>query len=451
MISRFEREQFLEKPLPSVPQVEQVVLGGILLNNGLMNQAIEMLTPEMFYSPLHRKVFKAMVNLYLANMSIDPILIGEEIKKFDSLEAIGGIATITNLSYGLPHFSNLDEYVKLIKDKYKLRELIKKCNETTSKALSEEYSFSEVIDEHEGEIFAMRDDVIEKSHSRIGAGLDKLLKQIQENARLGVKGVGLQTRFKDLDETTGGLPVKALTIVAARPSMGKTSLCLNIAQNVVDADNEKVVIIFSLEMSKEELELKQLSSKAKVNSISLKNGFMARDEWSRVAESTGVIRGQKVVVDDSPSQSPATIRAKCRRIIGEEKRVDLIIVDFLQLMHGSKNKYENKVQELGDIARELKALAKELNVPVIALSQLSRTCESRKPPKPIMSDLRESGQIEEAADLVMFIYREDYYNKTLDNEGVAEIIIGKNRNGPTGKVNLSFLKYCTRFENSYLD
>lgn len=444
----FAREQFLEKPLPSSPESERVILGAILLDNTLISQAIELLNQDDFYSPLHRRVFRAMSNLFERGDRIDPILIGEELRKEGQLENIGGVATITNLTYGLPHFSNIAHYAKIVHDKAVVRNLIKVCNQITSEALSEEEDAEVVLDHAEQAIFALADERTRQGFSHIKPVAETVLAKVQEYARRESHALtGLSTGFRDLDQMTSGLQQTDLIIVAARPSMGKTALCLTLAQNAATLENA-VVAVFSLEMSKEQLVMRMLSSEARVDAHRFRSGFLTRDEWGRLAEAIGTLSEAKIFIDDTAGISVLEMRAKTRRLIAEQKKLDLIVVDYLQLMSGSR-RTESRQQEVSAISRELKGLAKELGVPVVALSQLSRAPEARNPPKPMMSDLRESGSIEQDADVVAFIYRDDYYKPTDENAGIAELIISKQRNGPTGTVKLAFLKEFTRFENYF--
>jgi len=448
MISEATREQYLEKPLPSSPESERVILGAILLDNQLISQAIELLQSDDFYSPLHRRIFKAMTALFERGERIDPILIGEELRKDGSIDSIGGVATITNLTYGLPHFSDVADYAKVVKDKSIVRNLIKVCNQITSEALSEEEDATDVLDHAEQMIFALADERTRQGFTHVQPIAETVLAKVQEYAKRESHALtGLATGFRDLDEKTSGLQKTDLIIVAARPSMGKTALCLTLAQNAAILERA-VVAVFSLEMSKEQLVMRMLSSEAKVDAHRFRTGYLTRDEWGRLAEAIGTLSEAKIFIDDTPGISVLEMRAKTRRLVAEQKKLDLIVIDYLQLMSGGKRS-ESRQQEVSQISRELKALAKELQVPVIALSQLSRAPEARNPPKPMMSDLRESGSIEQDADVVAFIYREDYYKPTEENAGIAELLIAKQRNGPTGTVKLAFLKEFTRFENYY--
>jgi len=442
------REQYLERPLPSSEESERAILGAILLDNALISQAVEQLKVEDFYSPLHRLIFNAMISLFESSRRIDPILIGEVLKKDGSVESLGGITTITNLTYGLPHFSDLTEYISVVRDKSVMRSLVRTCNKITSEALEEEEDAKVVLDHAEQMIFALAEKRTREGFLHVQPVAEKVLEKVQEYAKRESHALtGLATGFRELDEMTSGLQPSDLIIIAARPSMGKTALCLTIAQNA--AITEKAVVgVFSLEMSKEQLVMRMMSSEAKVDASRFRKGVLSREEWERLARAIGTLSDARIFIDDTPGISVLEMRAKARRLAAEQKALDLIVVDYLQLMGGSRRN-ENRQQEVSQISRELKGLAKELNVPVVALSQLSRAPEARNPPRPLMSDLRESGSIEQDADVVAFIYREDYYKPTDENAGLAELLISKQRNGPTGTIKLAFLKEFTRFENYY--
>jgi replicative DNA helicase len=444
------REQFLERSLPSNEESERVILGAILLDNSVIAEAVEHLKPADFYSPLNRRVFAAMIALFEKQKQIDPILIGEELKKEGSLESIGGVSTITNLTFGLPHFSNVAEYIAVVRDKSMMRSLIRTCNAITGEALAEEDDAENILDHAEQLIFALAEARTRQGFSRIAPVADNVLARVREHmAGEGAGITGLSTGFFELDEMTSGLQRTDLVIIAGRPSMGKTALCLTLAQNAALRSNA-VVAVFSLEMSKEQLVTRMLTSEARINAHRFRTGHIMTNEWERLGRAIGTLSETRIFIDDTPGISALEIRAKSRRLAAEQKGLDLIVVDYLQLMGGgSGRRNDNRQQEVSQISRELKALAKELNVPVVALSQLSRAPEARNPPKPLMSDLRESGSIEQDADVVGFIYREDYYKQTDENQGLAELIIAKQRNGPTGTVKLAFLKEFTRFENMY--
>ena len=427
-----------------------MILGAVLLDNSVIAQAVEQLKPEDFYSPLNRRVFAAMIALFEKQKQIDPILIGEELKKEGSLDSIGGTTTITNLTFGLPHFSDVAEYIKVVRDKSLVRNLIRTCNVITSEALAEEEDAEIVIDRAEQAIFALAEARTKETFSRIAPIADRVLARVKEYAKGEGTGItGLSTGFRELDEMTSGFQRTDLIIIAGRPSMGKTALCLTLAQNAA-LYSKSVVAVFSLEMSKEQLVTRMLASEAHINAHRFRTGHLMSNEWERLANAIGTLSDARLFIDDTPGISTLEMRAKCRRLAAEQKQLDLVVVDYLQLMGGnSGRRNENRQQEVSQISRELKGLAKELDVPVVALSQLSRAPEARNPPKPLMSDLRESGSIEQDADVVGFIYREDYYKETEENKGLAELIIAKQRNGPTGTVKLAFLREFTRFENYF--
>jgi replicative DNA helicase len=441
------REQLLERPLPNSAESERAILGSIVLDNGLVSQAIELLRPEDFYVPSHRRIFLAMISLFERGSEINPILIGEELKRDGALESVGGFTFITNLTYGLPHFANIAHYAKVVRDNSLLRQLIKAANKITSEALEAEEDADIILDHAEQAIFALADERTRQGFAHIKPVADDILEKVQEMAGRSVMLTGITTGFNELDTMTSGMQPSDLVIVAARPSMGKTSFALTLAQNAA-INAQAVVGVFSLEMSKESLVMRMLCSEGRVDAHRFRSGFLSRDEWARLAQALGVLAETKIFIDDTPGISVLEMRAKARRLAAEQKRLDLIIVDYLQLMSGSR-RAESRQQEVSQISRELKALAKELNVPLIALSQLSRAPESRTDHRPQLADLRESGAIEQDADVVAFIYREEQYNRTEENAGIAEIIVAKQRNGPTGTAKLAFLKEFTRFENMW--
>jgi replicative DNA helicase len=442
------RDQMLERPLPHSAEAERAILGAIVLDNGLVNQAIELLRPDDFYVRAHQHLFRAMISMSERGAEINPILLGEELRREGALEQVGGIAFISELTYGLPHFTNIAHYAKVVKDKSMLRQLVKVANKITSEALEEEDEATLILDHAEQMIFALADERTRQGFAHVKPVADGILEKIQELGGRGSVLTGLTTGFAELDKLTSGLQPSDLIIVAARPSMGKTSLCLTLAQNAAIQANA-VVGVFSLEMSKESLVMRMLCSEGHVDAHRFRSGFLSRDEWARLAGALGTLSETKIFIDDTPGISVLEMRAKARRLAAEQKRLDLIIVDYLQLMSGSSRRSESRQQEVSQISRELKGLAKELNVPLVALSQLSRAPEARTDHRPQLSDLRESGAIEQDADVVAFIYREEQYNRTEENAGIAEVIVAKQRNGPTDTVQLAFLKEFTRFENMW--
>lgn len=444
------RDQLIERPLPNSPESERAILGTIILNNALISQAIELLKPEDFYVGSHRRIFVAMTALFSRLSEINPILIGEELRRDGGVESVGGVTFITNLTYGLPHFASIAAYAKVVRGKSLMRQLIKVCSKITSEALEEGEEPQVILDHAEQAIFALADERTRQGFEHIKPVADRVLIKVQEMAGHSAMLTGLTTGFGEVDRLTSGLQRADLIVVAARPSMGKTSLCLTLAQNAA-IHSQAIVGIFSLEMSIESLVIRMLCSEGNVDAHKFRSGFLSREEWARIASALGRLADAKIFIDDTPGISILEMRAKARRLAAEQKGLDLIIVDYLQLMSGSSRRTESRQQEVSLISRELKSLAKELNVPLIALSQLSRAPENRTDHRPQLADLRESGAIEQDADVVAFIYREEQYNRTDENENKAEIIIAKQRNGPTGMVELAFLKQFTRFENLYRD
>jgi len=449
------RDQSLERALPNSAEAERAILGGVVLDNGLISQAIELLRPEDFYVPSHRRIFMAMIALFERGAEINPILIGEELKKENALESVGGISFITNLTYGLPHSTNIAHYAKVVRGKSMLRQLIKTSNKITQEALEQEDEPEIILDHAEQAIFQLADERVRQGFVHVKPVAEQLLEKVQEMEGRAAVLTGLTTGFADLDKMTSGLQRQDLIIVAARPSMGKTSFALMLAENAA-IHAGAVVGIFSLEMSKEALVMRLLCSQGNIDAQRFRNGFLSRPEWAQIAKSLGILADSKIFLDDTASISVLEMRAKSRRLAAEQKKLDLIIVDYLQLMAGSAKRFESRQQEVSQISRELKALAKEMNVPVVALSQLSRAPESRSDHRPQLADLRESGALEQDADVVAFIYREEQYktpeernNLPEDQKNVAELIVAKQRNGPTGTVDLRFTPSSMRFDNLY--
>lgn len=441
-----EPPMFLEKPLPSSPESERVILGAILLDNSIFPQALEILKPEDFYSPLHRRVYAAMQILFERGDRIDPILIGEELKRDGNLESIGGIATITNLTYGLPHFSNITDYVLIARDKAKMRELIKACNGIINAALAEDEPAATVLDEAQTAVNAIAADTErQKTFRRLGT----LALESAERKKLliasGETFTGLRTGFHGIDEKTNGLQKTDLIIIGGRPGMGKSAYIGNVAENVCRLNIGAVVAIFSLEMNEEQYTERTMCASAKVDYNRYKRGLMTRDEAIRMNETIARFQDYLMFVQDDGDMDTLKMRSECQRLKAEQKRLDLVIVDFLQRVRGV-GRFDSRQQEISYVARALKSLAKFLLCPVAALVSLSRECEKRNPPKPILSDIRESGDIESEADVVSFIYRENYYNNQADPT-LAEFITPKNRHGATGTDYLTWLGEITRFEN----
>ena len=438
-------DPFFEKGLPSNVEAERSILGAILLDNMVCNQAIELLRREDFFLDSHRRIFEKMIALIERTMPIDLITLSDELRRAGEFEQIGGATYIASLIDGVPRTDTIEPYAKLVKSKSMLRKLITAAGQITALAFEEEDDTDVIIDKAEQMIFQIAQDKVRQGFQYVGDVAHRRIEQIEQMAGRPEMITGVPTGFTDFDRLTSGLQRQELIVIAGRPSTGKTALALNMAQYA--AKNGIVVGIFSLEMSAEQLCSRLLCSEARVDAHRLRTGYLNREEWARLADALRRLSETKVFIDDTPGAGVLEMRAKCRRLKAEHG-LDLLIIDYLQLMAG-RGRIESRQQEVSQISRDLKTLAKELEVPVVALSQLSRAPEQRTEHKPQLSDLRESGAIEQDSDVVCFIFREELYNPTDENQGVAELIIGKQRNGPTGMVQLAFLKEFTRFENMW--
>jgi replicative DNA helicase len=438
-------DPFFDKGLPSNVEAERSILGAILLDNAVCNQAIELLRREDFFLDSHRRIFDKMISITERLMPIDLITLSDELRRAGEFEQIGGATYIASLIDGVPRTDTIEPYAKIVKQKSMLRKLISASQQIVALAFEEEDDADVIIDKAEHMIFEIAEDRVRQGFQYIGDVAHRRLEQIEQMAGRPEMITGVPTGFTDFDRMTSGLQRQELIVIAARPSMGKTALALNMAQYA--AKNGNVVGIFSLEMSAEQLVSRLLCSEARVDAHRLRTGYLNREEWARLADALRRLCETKVYIDDSAAVSVMEMRAKCRRLKAEHG-LDMLIIDYLQLMAG-RGRIESRQQEVSQISRDLKGLAKELDIPVVALSQLSRAPEQRSEHKPQLSDLRESGAIEQDSDVVCFIYREELYNPTDENQGTAELIIGKQRNGPTGSVPLAFLKEFTRFENMW--
>jgi replicative DNA helicase len=434
--------------LPANVEAERSILGAILLDNLAYNEAAEHLKPEDFSLDSHRRIFTRMVDLSESSRPIDMITLVEELDRRKELEAIGDVGYISGLVDGVPDRPSIEHYIKIVRDKALLRGLIHAANAAIARASDQSDPAEEILNDAEAAIFQL-------SEKRIGRGFMGIQDIVKDSfgsvdalLQRGQRITGLATHYTDLDEMTSGFQHSDLIIIAARPSMGKTAFAMNIAENA-SIEDQKVVGMFSLEMSREALLLRLLCSRARVDSHKMRTGSLWRDDMTKVVHAMEQLAHAPIFIDDTPGIALSEMRAKARRLQQSQGRLDLLIVDYLQLMSGGGRRYENRTQEVSAISRGLKALAKELKVPVIALSQLSRAPESRGGDhRPQLSDLRESGSIEQDADVVAFIFREEVYKQDdPDLQGKAELIIAKQRNGPTGRVNLAFLKNSTRFES----
>ena len=440
----------LERGLPISLDAERSILGGILIDNSLYDQAAEHLTGDDFSLDAHRRIYQRMRDLLETGRPVDMITLVEELDRRNEVEAIGGVAYLSSLIDGVPERPSVEHYVRIVRNKALLRGLINVSQNAIAEAIEHADEAEEVLGRAEQAIFRLSENRIGQGFMNIPDIVKASFGSLEELIDRGQEITGLETHYKKLDQLTGGLQPSDLIIIAARPSMGKTAFAMNIAENAAVLDG-KVIGIFSLEMSREALLKRMLASHAQVDSKELNQGFLSKDDKRKLMSAVDRLMQAKIYIDDSPGISISEMRAKARRLKQQEKRLDLLIVDYLQLMSavpiGGK-RFENRTQEVSAISRGLKALAKELRVPVVAMSQLSRAPESRGGDhRPQLSDLRESGSIEQDADVVAFIFREEYYKRDdPDLEGVAEIIIAKQRNGPTETIKMAFRKNCTRFE-----
>jgi replicative DNA helicase len=434
-----------ERTLPHNSEAERTVLGAVLVDNAAFNSAAEVLTRDDFHREAHRRIFEAMSVLAERSAAIDLITLKDELQRVSALEAVGGAAYLASLLDGLPRMTNVEQWARIIKEKAILRNLIHASTRIAQSAFDAEDDTAVILDRAEKAIFDIAERRIRQGFVNIREIVKESYRTIDQLSTSKELVTGLPTGFVDLDNLTSGLQKGDLIIVAARPSIGKTAFCLNCAQ-YASLKTGETVGIFSLEMSKEQLVLRMLCSDGRVDAHRLRTGNLGEKDWARLAKAYGELSTARIFIDDSGTITPLEIRAKARRLKAEHG-LGLIVVDYLQLITGS-GRVENRQQEVASITRSLKGLAKELNIPVMVLSQLSRAPEARGENKrPQLSDLRESGAIEQDADVVMFIYREEVHKPTDENRGIAEIIIGKQRNGPVDTVRLAFLREYTRFEN----
>lgn len=449
-----DRDVTLERALPSSLDAERAILGAVMLDNALLNQAAAVIRRDDFFLDSHRRIYEKMLRLFEQSRLIDPITLQEELKRAGELDQIGGSAYVSSLYDGVPRFANIENYTRIVKDKSILRKLIATSNEIMWTCFDNEETADTILDNAERRILAIGEETIREGFVRVSEVARKQLEHLEETSVHDSHLSGIGTGFSDLDFKTSGLQRGDLIIIAARPSMGKTAFSLNIAQNAAMTQQrhgrKAVVGIFSLEMSKEQLVNRLLCSQARVDAHRLRGGKLSKDDWKKLAYAVSELAEADIFLDDTPGVSVLEMRAKARRLKNEQKALDLLVVDYLQLMTIG-GRAESRQQEVAQISRELKMLAKELDVPLIALSQLSRAPESRTDRKPQLSDLRDSGSIEQDADVVLFIYREDVYKPDTERQNIADIIIGKQRNGPIGELELVFLKQFTRFEDKYHD
>lgn len=437
-------ESIVTRVPPHNIEAEQSVLGAIIMDNEAAGVASEFLTSDDFYRPDHRFIYDAIMDLHNKAEPVDLVTIQDKLEEKGVLEQIGGIGYITQLAAFVPTSAHIRQYAKIVESKSVLRKLIKASSEISAKSYEAQDDVEEVVSYAEKQIF----DIMQNKHSDDFAPLSEILvtsiEKIEQVYMNKGQITGVPTGFIDLDYRTTGFQPSDLILVAARPSMGKTAFALNIAQTAAIKHGHKVAI-FSLEMSKDQLVNRMLCSEAMVDAQKIRTGSLDSDDWTKLARAIGPLSEAPIFIDDTPGINMTELRAKCRRL-KLEHGLDFIMIDYLQLMSGTGSS-ESRQQEISEISRSLKGLAREMNAPVVALSQLSRACEARADHRPMLSDLRESGAIEQDADVVMFLYRDEYYHPDTEQKNIAEVIISKQRNGPTGTIELMWLGEYTRFVN----
>jgi replicative DNA helicase len=436
----------VDKLPPQNLEAERACLGSMLLDREAIEIAIDMLKEDDFYSTQHKIIYNAILELYNRAVPVDIITLNEHLKSNDELDKAGGVVYISSLLDEVPTSANIEYYAKIIEQKSLLRRLISAASAVISTSYESEKDAFEIVDEAEKLIF----DVAERGESRGYFPMNEVIKDsidsIEKLYHRSDLYTGIPSGYKEFDDLTSGFQRSELIIIAARPSVGKTALALNVAQNV-GIRQKRNVAVFSLEMSKEALVQRMLCSEARIDSQRLRKGFLGTEDWAPLTTAAGKLADANIFIDETPGISDMQLRAKARRIQSRHG-LDILIVDYLQLMDATRRRSEGRTQEISEISRSLKALARELDIPVIAISQLSRAVESRgRDKRPILSDLRESGAIEQDADVVAFLYRDELYNPNTDDKNIAELIIQKQRNGPTGSIKLYFTREYTRFEN----
>lgn len=439
-------DPWLQKVPPHNMEAEQSILSAMLIENKTLPEVLEVLSEHDFYRETHQKIFAAIMDLFEQNEPADLVTVANTLKEKGQLESVGGASCLAELMDAVPMAVNAAHYARIVHEKATLRRLIERAASITSRCLEDRGDLDDILDFAGRAIFDISEDKIKPCFCSLASILPDTYKAVENAYENKVLVTGVPTGYRALDEKTSGLQPGDLVVIAGRPSMGKTALALNIARNA-SLETGNPTAIFSLEMSREQLSLRMLSAEARIDSSRMRGGFLSQTDLARINRAAGALYDIPIYIDDSPTISALEIRARARRM-KMEKGLGLIIIDYLQLMKGRASA-ERRDIEISEISRSLKALAKEINVPVVALSQLNRKVEERTNKRPQLSDLRESGAIEQDADVIVFIYRDEVYNKAEDNpnEGIAELILAKQRNGPTGTVKLAFLKQYTRFEN----
>ena len=430
---------------PHDVDAEQAILGSMLTDQDAVIDAMEVLKPEDFYREDNKYIYQSIINLYNRGEPIDIITVKAELTSMQKFEAVGGIEYLATLPDKVPLVANADKYIKIVEEKSILRQLIKAANEIQSLGYAQNEEIDNIVDQSEKMIFNIMQGKNQKGYTQIKDVLVETFAELEKLYNQKETITGVPTGFADLDYKTAGLHNSDLVLIAARPAMGKSAFVLNIATYAA-INTKKPVVIFNLEMSKEQLVNRMLCSEAMVDSNKIRTGKIDEEDWIKLATALGPLSEAPIYIDDTPGISVAEIRAKCRKL-KLEKNIGLVVIDYLQLIQGSGKRNASREQEISEISRSLKILAKELDVPVIALSQLSRAAEARQDHRPMLSDLRESGAIEQDADIVMFLYRDDYYNPDSEKKNIAEIILAKHRAGSTGTVELLWMGNYTKFAN----
>jgi replicative DNA helicase len=446
-IKRDRSVESLRVPPYSI-QAEQSVLGGLMLDNETWDQVADRVSEVDFYRKEHRLIFAAIAELSEKQIPFDVVTLSEELEKKGNLQDVGGLAYLGTLAKDTPSAANIKAYADIVRDRSVLRQLIHVGTEISDSAFNTEgRETTELLENAERQVFEIAEQKqrgeggFNSIKSLLAHAVDKIETLFEQEGSI----TGAATGFTDFDEMTSGLQVGDLIIVAGRPSMGKTTIAMNMAENIA-IKGDKPVAVFSMEMPGDALAMRMMSSLGRIDQHKVRTGKLDDDEWPRLTSAINILAETQLFIDDTPALTPTEVRSRARRLAREHGQLGLIVLDYLQLMQ-SPSSGENRVQQISDISRGLKALAKELNVPVVALSQLNRNLEQRPNKRPVMSDLRESGSIEQDADVIVFVYRDEVYNEDSPDKGIAEIIIGKQRNGPIGTVRLTFLGQFTRFEN----
>ena len=436
--------EYLQPSSPNSVESEVVILGTVILNNSKLWEIADRLSPEDFYLKSHALIYRAMLKLAEARKDISPQLIVETLKNDDQHEIVGGLPFVTGLIRGVSRTTNLKTYIEIVKEKSVERQKIKLSDKYKQSLLSGDTDEAALTEQ---ELYNLSNAATPEEFTAPIELSEPTFRKIHEVSKNPSRITGIETGIEKFDMMTSGLQPEDLIVIAARPSMGKSALCMTLATNAA-IHNNITTAVFSLEMSKQSLYNRMLSGEARVDLTKIRSGYLSMHEWARLLAADDILKHSKIYMDSQGGISPMQMRAKLNKLEMRGVDIDLIIVDYIQLMSASGSRVESRQQEVSQISRELKAIAKEMKVPLVALSQLSRAPETRKNDhRPQLSDLRDSGAIEQDADLVGFIYRDEQYNKTPENEGMAELIIAKQRNGPTGTINLAFIKELTRFEN----